>query len=118
MRKICCVGLVALVAVLVCGAAVAASLSPTEVVVRSTHYNGQEITVSGAVEDFRAAISHRGNAYETFKLCDSKKCLDVFAWGSTPRTDGAQVALSGRFWEIKHVGRYTFYNELDLDNSD
>ncbi|MGH2638101.1 MAG: hypothetical protein ACRDF4_02275 [Rhabdochlamydiaceae bacterium] len=116
MRKIYYMTVMTLVIALVSVAAVAADLSPSEIINQPDQYNRQEITVSGVVEDFRAKTSHRGNAYEAFKLCDNKECLDVFAWGSTPRNDGTKIKVSGRFWEIKHVGKYTFYNELDLDN--
>ncbi len=96
--------------------AAAANLSPSNVMSQPAQYNGQEITVSGTIEYLKATVSHRGNAYETFKLCDNKDCLNAFTWGTTLRNDGAQVTVSGHFWQVKHVGRYTFYNELDLDN--
>ena len=95
--------------------ALAADLSPSAVLKNPSQYDGQEITVAGTVSDFRTHVSHRGNAYETFKLCDAGACLSVFAWGTGPWDEGATISAKGRFWTVKREGRYVFYNELDLN---
>lgn len=92
----------------------AANLSPNSVLTHATQYNDETIQVSGIVEDFELRESHRGNVYETFKLCGKTDCLNVFAWGQTLHNDGDSITLSGVFYQVKHVGRYTFYNELDV----
>lgn len=92
------------------------SLAPSAVLGDTGKYDGQRITVTGMVSDFRAKISRRGNAYETYKLCDPHACLKVFAYGNSPQNDGATVTRTGHFWTVRHVGRDTFYNELDVDD--
>jgi len=95
--------------------ALAADLSPSVVLSNANQYDGKQITVSGVVSDFGNKVSHSGNTYETFKLCDESACLDVFAWGNAPRPEGSRISGTGHFYKVKRVGRYVFYNELDLD---
>lgn len=101
--------------VLLSQGALAADLSPSAVLKNPSQYDGQKITVTGTVSGFRTHVSHRGNAYETFKLCDASACLSVFAWGTDPRDEGATISASGKFWTVKREERYVFYNKLDLD---
>ncbi len=35
----------------------------------------------------------------------------VFAWGHRELREGQHLSVSGTFDAVKHVGRYTFYNE-------
>lgn len=92
----------------------ASDISPSAVIAHAMQYNGQTIRVSGTIEDFEIKVSHRGNTYETFKLCGNTDCLNVFAWGQASHNDGEKITLSGVFYQVKHVGRYTFYDELDI----
>ena len=63
----------------------------------------------------REKISHKGNAYVTFVLCSSQ-CIHVFAFGSPNISDGQKITVHGTFAAVKHVGGYTFYNEIDADD--
>ncbi|MGB9430253.1 MAG: hypothetical protein WCC11_10355 [Gammaproteobacteria bacterium] len=94
--------------------AYAADISPGTVIANADEYDGQRVQVKGAIKDFKDKISHRGNEYETFELCESDECINVFAWGETPYANGNVVSLSGTFFRVKRVGRYIFYNELDV----
>lgn len=114
MHKSAFVTLVALGAAFATSCAAAAAISPRQVLAHADQYNGTVISVTGTVDDFRDRVSRRGNAYETFELCGNTACLHVFAWGNAPHSDGDSVTLSGTFWTVKRVGRYTFYNELDV----
>lgn len=89
-------------------------LSPQQVLAHPGLYNGKAVSVTGTIQKFRDRVSHHGNAYETFELCDNNACLHVFAWGNVQRVDGNRDTLSGHFWAVKHVGSYTFYDELDV----
>jgi hypothetical protein len=66
------------------------------------------------VSNIQPRVSHRGNAYETFRLCDSK-CVSVFAWGHPGLAAGQHSIVRGEYDAVKHVGRYTFYNEINAD---
>lgn len=116
MRKSVYVILVALSASFAVSCSAAAPVSPAQVLAHAAQYNGESVSVTGTVQDFRERVSRRGNAYETFELCGSTTCLHVFAWGDVPRADGDRSTVSGHFWTVKQVGRYTFYDELDVDS--
>ena len=77
-------------------------------------YNGRHVDVSGTVRGIRAKTSARGNAYETFSLCDGS-CLHVFAWGRPTLRAGARATVHGTFAATKRVGNYTFHNEIEAD---
>jgi cytochrome c-type biogenesis protein CcmE len=100
---------------LVAGPASAAALSPSTVLLNANQHNGQKIIVSGIVTTFLIKQAPDGTFYETFKLCDANACLQVYALGDTPYTEGAQVSLKGHFWMFVQRGYLTFHNELDID---
>src|SRR5574337_39214 len=79
------VGIAMLFIPLICEAA---GLSPTTVLTHAMQYDDQTIQVKGVVEDFEIKVSHRGNTYETFKLCEGTTCINVFAWGKQSHNDG------------------------------
>jgi hypothetical protein len=95
--------------------AFAKAVRPSQIVGNPTTYNGKHLTVSGTVQNVTAKSSRRGNEYETFDLCDNS-CLKVFAWGHPELREGQQSCVSGTFDAVKHIGRYTFYNELDAED--
>jgi hypothetical protein len=80
-------------------------------------YDGHVVTVSGTVSALRSRVSHKGNAYETFELCSSS-CVHVFTFGHPPLRYGERATVAGTFSAVKHVGRYTFYNEIDTSSRD
>jgi len=107
--------LIALAAALVCGVAQAAALSPSAVLYAANQYNGQEIKVTGVITLFALKTTSDGSPYESFRLCDANACLQVYALGNDPRTEGAEVTLKGHFWMLVQRGYQTFHNELDID---
>ncbi len=117
MQKSALVMLVTVGTVLAASCEAAAAVSPGQVPAHAGQYDGKAMSVGGTVRDFRARVSRRGNAYETFELCGSAACVHVFAWGDAQRADGEYSALSGTFWKVKQVGTYTFHDELDVDGS-
>jgi hypothetical protein len=42
-------------------------------------------------------------------------CVNVFTWGHPHLDDGQRLKVNGTFEAVKHVGRYTFHNEIDAD---
>lgn len=77
-------------------------------------YDGKSVEVRGIVSQLREQTSHRGNDYDTFKLC-STACISVFTFGRPAISDGKTVTVHGRFSTVKHTGGYTFYNEIEAD---
>jgi hypothetical protein len=80
----------------------------------STH-DGQHVEVSGTVEHLEQKVSRKGNPYVTFSLC-SGQCIHIFGFGSPSLSDGQTISVRGTFAAVKHVGAYTFYNEIDADD--
>lgn len=108
--------LTALAALLVSSAAVAlTAVTPSAVFYSANQYNGQEVNVTGIVTKFQLKQAGDGSPYESFKLCDASACLQVYALGKTPYTEGAEVTLKGHFWMLVQRGYITYHNELDLD---
>ncbi|HEV2111558.1 MAG TPA: hypothetical protein VGT99_09410 [Gammaproteobacteria bacterium] len=107
--------LLALSATLLSTGASAADLTPSAVLYGANQYNGQEISVTGVVSQFKLNTGNDGKPYESFKLCDAGACLTVYALGSDTRTEGKEITVSGHFWMFVQRGYLTFHNELDLD---
>jgi hypothetical protein len=72
------------------------------------------VAVHGTAQFVRPKTSRKGNDYETFSLCE-QVCVNVFTWGHPLVADGKRLTVSGTFAAVKHVGRYTFHNEIDAD---
>jgi hypothetical protein len=95
--------------------ATVAATTITQILGSPSVYDGKHIDVSGTVEHLEQKVSHKGNAYVTFALC-SGQCIHVFGFGSPPISDGQPITVHGTFAAVKHVGSYTFYNEIDADD--
>jgi hypothetical protein len=79
-------------------------------------YDGTHVVVSGVAADVRMRTSRAGNDYETFEVCDQQmNCVRVFTWGHPAVEEGAKITVRGTFSAVRHVGRYTFYNEIEAD---
>ena len=92
------------------------TLSPSSLLSHATDYNEQHVVVTGTVTRIQEKTSHRGNDYDIFDLCDSKS-VRVFAWGHPSITEGQHLAVHGTFSVVKHVGPYTFHNEIEADDN-
>jgi hypothetical protein len=105
------------VALILCaiGRAHATTLAPGDLLAHDATYDGKAVAVAGTVSDFRSHVSHKGNAYVTFELCASG-CIHVFEWGCPSIGEGQALTVHGTFSAVKHVGRYTFYNEIEADD--
>jgi hypothetical protein len=96
-------------------AALAASIA--QITAHPAAYDGHVVTVSGIVSTLDSQVSHKGNAYETFALCGSS-CVRVFTFGQPLLRDGERATVTGTFAAVKHVGRYTFHDEIDTRSRD
>lgn len=105
-----------LAALLVCGSALAATLTPVQVLSNSNQLNGQKISVDGIVSSPKVLISPDGKHYQSFKLCDAGTCLAVFTRDKSTYTEGKEITVKGHFWAVRHEMYITRYNELVLDD--
>jgi hypothetical protein len=107
-------GALALVTVLlVVLPASALQTSPSEILANPEKYDGQDVTITGTVTNLRETVSQKGNPYYTFDLRDGTTILRVFSFGKSSCGAGSTATVEGRFEQVKHVGRYTFRNEVD-----
>jgi len=78
-------------------------------------YDGQHVTVAGTLHDLQEKTSQRGNAYDVFSLC-ADRCVHVFTFGRPKLVEEQKLTVSGTFSAVKHVGSYTFRNEIEADD--
>jgi len=64
----------------------------------------------------KPTISRRGNAYTTLQVQDTGPGITVFTYGHLNIVNGDRVEVTGVFSQIKHVGSYTFYNEIEASS--
>jgi hypothetical protein len=77
-------------------------------------FDGQHLTVSGSAQFVRPKTSREGNDYETFSIGE-QACVNVFTWDHPQIAEGKRLTVNGTFAAVKHVGRYTFRDEIDAD---
>jgi DNA polymerase III alpha subunit len=106
------------VAILCCLLALATSASsqvvntsPTAILGDRDRFDGQTVTMSGAVTNIQERVSRAGNPYYTLDLSDGKQAIRVFSFGAAPCRAGA-ATVEGTFAKVKQQGQYTFYNEV------
>jgi len=113
VRSYCLIG--TFLSLSVVGAARAdATISPSTLLASSVSYDGKHVAVSGIVQAVEMKTSQRGNDYDVFELCDSR-CVHVFTWGHPALSNGQRLTVRGVFEVTKHVGAYTFHNEIEAD---
>ncbi|MFY9662829.1 MAG: hypothetical protein WAL67_03090 [Candidatus Cybelea sp.] len=83
------------------------SVAPSALAANPSNYDGQDVTVSGAVKNPTTRQTRRGTA-TAYQLCDST-CINVIEFGNTNVSDGSQLTVSGRF-------RATFGREQVMTN--
>jgi hypothetical protein len=83
------------------------TVAPSALAANPSNYDGQDVTVSGAVKNPMTRQTRRGTA-TAYQLCDSA-CINVIAFGDTNVSDGSRATVSGRF-------RATFGRENVMTN--
>jgi hypothetical protein len=76
-------------------------------------YDGKTVTVDGTITAYRERVSRQGHAYTTFRVGANGRSVSVFAWKPQGLANGLRVRVTGTFSKEKHVGRYTFRNEIE-----
>lgn len=83
----------------------------------SNNRSFKNVDVSGTIYNLKFRTSKRGNRYTTFKIrtkfnavynCYAPKWLSI--------KNNEILRVYGKYFEVKHVGKYTFYKELDVEN--
>lgn len=80
-------------------------------------FDGRSVAVEGTADDVLETTSHAGNGYSTFQLRDGAgDAVTVFTWGHPNIRNGNQVQVIGVFQQVRHVGHYTFNDEIDAQS--
>ena len=107
---------------LVCAVALAGSVpwasaaTVAEIAKNPAAFDQKTVTVSGTAEEISSRTSRRGNPYTTFRLSDHGEAVKVFTFGTPAIKDGQRVEVRGVFQRVKHVGAYTFHDEIDASS--
>lgn len=64
-------------------------------------YDGEVVTVAGAVGAYRERVTATGEPYTTFQLRDARASVPVFAWPHQGLRDGLRVRVTGAFVKVK-----------------
>ena len=108
--RLLCAGLVLTLALAL--PALAAPTTAGAILAAPDRYDGQPVTLQGAVTHLSKRVSRRGNPYYTFDLRDKSGTIRVFSFGEAPCSENSPVTVDGTFEKVKQAGRYTFFNEI------
>ena len=106
-----CGALTALALVALASAGPAAT-SPSELLADPDRFDGQTVTLQGAVEMFREKVSPDGGPYSKFRLSDEQTAVRVFSFGRSPCRNGMLATVDGIFEKVNRLGPRTNYNEV------
>lgn len=93
----------------------AEAVSVKELLKDAKNYDKKEVTVSGAVLEFKQRTSRVGNKYFTFKLKEGDQTINVYSQGAFDGElkDEAKVEVTGIYTVEKKLGDLVFKNEID-----
>ena len=85
-----------------------------QIMANKDFFEGQEVTVSGAVSTPRFKSSRHGKPYMTLPLLgDSKGRINVLFWGEIKLKTGKKVEVKGVYRKIMEMGKYTFRDVIE-----
>jgi len=77
-------------------------------------YDGKEVSVSGTVSGVKFKTSKGGKDYTTFTLIgEPGGRLKVFIWGKLKLHGGQKIRVTGKYYKVKKVEKYTFRNQIE-----
>jgi|SRR5262245_15538122 len=79
-------------------------------------FDGKSVTVRGTASAVKETVSRAGNPYATFQVQDKTGGIKIFTFGHPGIKTGDCVEAKGVYQQVKRVGRYTFYNEIEAQN--
>jgi hypothetical protein len=120
MRRIwlsrCGLGILCL-CVLVSVLAIGAEVSVKDLTANPAQFDGKTVALQGIATAVKATSSKKGNDYTIFQVKDAVgRSVKVFSWGHPEIKDGTSVEVVGVFQQVRRVGRYTFYNEIEAQS--
>jgi hypothetical protein len=94
----------------------AANVDIGQILKTPAEYDNKIGTIQGTATLVSEKISRIGNPYMTSRVQDSTGSIVIYTRGHPGIGNGDRVEVIGLFQQVKHIGRYTFYNEIDVQN--
>jgi hypothetical protein len=94
----------------------AAETTLAAILANPVQFDGKTVTVRGSAATVKPTVSRKGNPYTTLRLQDGGAVITVYMQGHPNTKTGDRVEVIGVFQTVKHVGRYTFYNEIEAQS--
>ena len=88
--------------------------SPSEILGNADRFDGQAVTLSGAVTNLQEQVSRAGQPYYTFDLSDGTEAVRVFSFGKAPCKSGG-ATVDGTFAKVKAAGAVYLLKRGDCD---
>jgi hypothetical protein len=105
--------LIGCVILLISWSADTAETMVASILANPAQFDGQTVTVRGSAMSVKPTVSRRVNPYTTSQLQDGGSIITVYTRGHPSNRNGDRVEVTGVFQKEKHVGQYTFHNEID-----
>jgi len=106
------VGVIVALAIVAYGATV----DIDQVLKNPAQFDNKMITIQGTATMVSERISRAGNPYTTSRVQDSTGSITIYTRGHPGIRNGDRVEVIGLFQQVKRVGQYTFYNEIEAQN--
>jgi putative ubiquitin-RnfH superfamily antitoxin RatB of RatAB toxin-antitoxin module len=94
----------------------AATIDVDQILKSPAQFANKMVTIQGTAAMVAEKVSRAGNPYMTSRVQDSTGSITVYSRGHPGIHNGDRVEVIGLFQQVKHVGQYTFYNEIDVQN--
>jgi RecJ-like exonuclease len=86
----------------------------SSILANPAQFDGKSVSIQGAIVAVKETTSRAGNDYATFEVRDvTGGAVKVFTWGHPDIMNGDPVQVIGVFQQVRRVGQYTFYNEIE-----
>lgn len=99
-----------------CPAYVANVPAVSAVVRHQAAYSGKIIKVTGRVRRLEQWKARDGRPEEVFSVCDNA-CVRVFMRAHSAIAEGQRVTVRGPYYQAYHVGKHTYYNEIEATSA-
>ena len=91
-------------------AAIAADLTPSDLLANPSTYEGKTVTVAGKVANFQTTHTFMGTV-SGFQLCDAK-CIVVIDQKNSERSNGEHATVTGTFYKTFKARKRSFNNAV------
>ena len=77
------------------------------------HHDGEQVVLTGLVQDPRVRTPSEGNSYTSFSVLDGTGRVGVIAWGTQEVASNDLVEVRGTFHDQRVVGRDVMHDVVE-----